>query len=72
MSAPFEDTAAVQCLQLSVTKAAHTRHVGPYAGLPTAHSGGTSIAGALLFVAACGSLIYWGFRHAVLGEYAIT
>ena len=34
----FDDRGLVRCLQLETTKAAHTRHVGPYSGLPAAHT----------------------------------
>lgn len=34
----FDDRGLVRCLELGATKAAHTRHLGPYSGLPAAHA----------------------------------
>ena len=38
VSESFDDGSLVSCLELGATKAAHTRHLGPYSGLPTAHA----------------------------------
>src|SRR5262245_63510737 len=34
----FDDRNLVYCLEWGATKAAHTRHLGPYSGLPAAHA----------------------------------
>jgi effector-binding domain-containing protein len=38
VSESFDNASRVHCLELGATKAAHTRHLGPYSGLPTAHA----------------------------------
>ena len=37
VSESFDNGDLVRCLELGTAKAAHTRHLGPYSGLPTAH-----------------------------------
>jgi effector-binding domain-containing protein len=38
VSESFDNGSLVRCLELGAAKAAHTRHLGPYSGLPTAHA----------------------------------
>ena len=38
VSAVFKNGNLVRCLELGAVNAAHTRHVGPYTGLPRAHA----------------------------------
>jgi len=38
VSESFDDCGLVRCLELGATRAAHTKHLGPYSGLPTAHA----------------------------------
>lgn len=38
VSESFENGILVHCLELGAVRAAHTRHRGPYSGLPTAHA----------------------------------
>ena len=38
VTAPFDDTEAVRCVELPALRAAHTRHHGEYSGLPAANA----------------------------------